>query len=518
MSERRGVTAEAAAAEIAWRELARRRLEPYGEYVYPWWKAAPVHQLMCAELEGVYEYIASGGERGTGSLIIEIPPQHGKTTVVSRIFPSWLLGKRPDSRVLLTAYVADLAQDNSRAVRAIVEGERFAAVFGERSRVVEPVKLSEDAAARASWELAAPHRGGVVAVGVGGGATGKSADLIVVDDPFKNREQAESPQERKKVLQWFTSSILSRTRKGTAVIIIHTRWNREDLIGEMLKAMVTDARARQWKVVSLPALPLEIEEYAPSAEEQRGGMLEGLYRPVADPLGRSPGCPQPLWEAEFPMPTLQQIRATLEASGELTDWFALYQQQPRPAEGVFFSSGDFEIVERAPEGLTWYRYIDLALGESKQADWNATAAEALDQHGVLYIRDMLRVHELDDFLAQLEALMLAKEERGTIWGVEKVNFQTVVFRDLLKKPRLANVAITAVPPEGDKVSRARPLQTRAKAGKVRLVRGPWNQAFILEALDFPNGRHDDQVDTASGGLIMIARGVGRRKKARSYQG
>lgn len=504
------VAPEEAQAELAWRELARRRLQPYGEYIYPWWKPAPVHSLICDELEEVYRFIESGGSEGTGGLIIEIPPQHGKTTIVSRIFPSWLLGRRPDSRVILTAYVADLAQDNSRAVRQIVEGERFPAVFGERSRVVEPVALSEDSASKASWELAAPHRGGVVAVGVGGGATGKPADLIVIDDPFKNREQAESPLERKKVLQWFTSSILSRTRKGTAIVIIHTRWHREDLIGEMLKAQVTDVKARQWRVISLPALPLEIEEYAPNFDEQRKGMLEGLYRPVADPLLRSPGCPQPLWEAEFPMGTLGQIRATLEAAGEVTDWYALYQQQPRPSEGVFFGSKNFPIVERAPEGLRWVRYVDLALSERRTADWNATVAEAMDADGVVYLRDMLRVQGWTEFRHRLKSLMLTPEEQGVVWGIEDVAFQALAFQELMRDPDLAGVAIRKVKPIGDKVERARALQTRATAGKLRMVRGPWNQPFILEALDFPNGRHDDQIDTASGGLQMIA---GRRGRA-----
>jgi predicted phage terminase large subunit-like protein len=504
MARTQKISPEVAQAELAWRELARRRLQPFGEYVYPWWQPAPVHELICAELEQVYRFIETGGEEGTGSLIIEIPPQHGKTTVVSRIFPSWLLGKRPDSRVILTAYVADLAQDNSRAVRQIVEGEKFEAIFGEKSRVVEPVELDRESSAKENWSLAEPHRGGITAVGVGGGATGKPAELIVVDDPFKNREQAESPQERKRVLKWFTSSILSRARKGTAIVIIHTRWHREDLIGEMLKSMQTDPKARQFKVLSLPALPLDIEDYSLDEDQQKRGLLEGLFKPTSDPLGRTPGCPQPLWEAEFPMRMLEQIRATLEASGQLTDWYALYQQQPRPAEGVFFGEKDFVIVDRAPEGLRWVRYVDLALSEKKTADWNATAAEAIDADGIVYLRDMLRVKGWNEFRKQLKSLMLSPLEQGVVWGIEDVAFQALAFGELILDPDLVGVAIKQVKPKGDKVERARPLQTRASVGKVRLVRGPWIQAFILEMLDFPNGQHDDQVDTASGGLQMIA--------------
>lgn len=502
------ITPDGALAERAWRELARRRLEAFGQYIYPWWAPGAHHALVCRELEQVFRYIESGGEEGTGALIVEMPPQHGKTTLVSQIFPTWVLGKRPDSRIMLTAYGADLAGDNSRAVRQAVAGERFAAVFGELSAVDEPVKLSEDSYARANWNLAEPARGGLVAVGVGGGATGRPVDLVVVDDPFKSREEADSETERKKKLTWLTTSILSRLRKGSAIIMIHTRWHREDTIGAMLKAMATDPRARQWQVVSLPALPLEVEEYATSQAEHHQALLEGLWRPDSDPLGRTPGCPQPLWDEQFPMPVLTRIRATYEANGQLPEWYALYQQQPRPAEGAFFSSKDFHVVPKAPAGLQWFRYVDLALGKTKLADWNSTAAVGMDKEGNLFVRDMIRVHSWVEFRERLPVAMLAEEERGTIWGVEATAFQELAFQELMRDARLARVAIRAYTPSVDKVTRARPLQYRAKAGKVYLVEGPWVQQLILEALDFPAGRHDDQIDTVSGGLEMLAEAAG----------
>lgn len=501
----RDVTPNMALAERALRELARRKLAVFGAYIYTWWQPAAVHVLVCEALEGVYEYIESGGERGTGSLIVEMPPQHGKTTMDSQIFPAWLMGKRPDSRVILTAYGADLAQENSRLVRQIVTGEKFAAIFGAQSVLEEPVTISDDSSAKNAWSLAEPFRGGLMAAGVGGGTTGKSADLIVIDDPLKNREEAENPVERKKILRWMTSSILPRARKGTAIIIIHTRWHREDLIGEMLKSMQTDPKARAWKVISLPAYPLEENEYALNLDEQVNAMLQGLYRPFTDPLGREPGSRTPLWEAEFPESMLNQIRSTLEATGQVTDWFSLYMQQPRPAEGMFFGADDFQIVEQAPEDLTWFRYVDLALSEKKSADYNASVAMAMDANGILYLRDMIRGQGWTNYKERMKAVMVSPEEAGVRWALEDVAFQALAWQELMREPSLANVSITRIRPEGDKVTRARPLQGRAKAGKVKLVRGPWNQQFILEALDFPNGQHDDQIDTASGGLQLIAK-------------
>ncbi len=504
MSRRRAeITPDLALAERATRELARRRLVDFGQYVYPWWVPAPVHELVCREIEEVYDYIASGGERGTGALIIEMPPQHGKTTIVSQLFAAWLLGKMPDTRVMLTAYAAELAGDSSRAVRDIITGPRYQAVFGENSILDEPVEISEDSFAKSNWRLGEPHRGGVTAVGVGGPATGRPCDLVIVDDPFKNREEADSESERAKKYRWLTTSILSRLRKGSAIVMIHTRWHREDTIGASLKAMATDPRSRQWKVLSLPALPLQIDEYARSEAEHHQALLEGLWKPFTDPLGRIPDCPQPLWEAEFPMRVLETIRTTYEASGQLAEWYALYEQQPRPADGAFFSSRDFRVIPKAPERLTWFRYVDLALGRTQSADWNTSVAVAMDPDGNIYLRDMLRVHAWTDFRPLLKEAMLSEREKGTLWGFEDVAFQTLAFLDFAADPKLAGVAIITIHPEGDKVTRARPLQFRAKAGLVYLVEGSWTQGFLMEALDFPNGRHDDQVDTADGGLMMI---------------
>jgi len=499
------ISPQAALAERVAREKARRHLVDFGEYEFPWWRAAGVHRLMAEELEQVYRFIETEGREGTGRLILEIPPRHGKTELVSKLFPAWLLGKLPNSQVILTAYGAELASDNSRAVRQIVTSQRFGSVFGARSALATPVELSDDARAKANWNLGEPHRGGVVAAGVGGGITGYGAHLLVVDDPFKNREEAESEAERRRKISWFTSSAYTRLEKGGAVVIIHTRWHREDLIGLLLKSMAMNPLADQYRVVCLPALALNEDEHATDEEEQRRALLEGLWMDTADALGREAGAA--LWEEKYSRERLEQIRSSLEAEGALMDWYALYQQQPRPSEGGFFENRDFEIVERAPEGMRWQRYVDLAISEKRTADFNASVAVGMDKDGTVYLRDMLRVQGWTEFSGLVSEVMLSEQERGTTWGFEDVAFQALALRELQRNPRLARVAMMPVKPDGDKVQRARPLQARARMGKVKLVRGNWNQAFILECLDFPNGRHDDQVDSASGGLGMISNGA-----------
>ncbi len=500
MAQRKqAITAEAAAAEKVRREMARRHLIDYAEYVAPFYHSARHHYLVAERLEKVELFIRTKGREGIGRLMIFEPPRHGKTEEVSRLFPSWLLGKQPDSHVILTSYGADLAHDDSAAVRAYVTSDKYRALFGDRSTVDAAVELSEDTRAKSNWDLAEPNRGGCVAAGIGGGITGKGAHLLVIDDPFKSREDAESEPYRKKVISWYKSVAYQRLEDGGAIVITHTRWHQDDLAGQLLKTMISDPfLGDQWDVVFLPAIALKEEEYCQDEAEFTKNMLRGIYLPAADPLGRKPG--EALWPEKYDERALAKIHANV---GEL-DWISMDQQQPRPATGGFFDEADFQIIERAPEGLEWKRYIDLALGETVKADWNATVAEAMDADGNVILRDMLRVHELNEFEKQLKRWMISSSEAGVIWGVEKVNFQSLFFRDLMKDKKLANVAITQITPEGDKVSRARPLQTRAKQGKVKLVRGLWNQAFIQEALSFPGGAHDDQIDTASGGLDMVA--------------
>jgi hypothetical protein len=494
-----------ALAERARRELAVRHLLNFCAYVSPWYDPSLAHlKLLCQELEQVELYVRTQGKQGCGRLILMMPPQHSKTETTSRHFTAWTLGRNPDVRALLTSYNAELATGNSQEVRKIVEGERFAAVFGRKSRfgTADAVELSEETRAKANWELAG-HRGGVKSAGVGGGMTGKAGDLIIIDDPHKDREETMSEANLQKVVRWWNSVIVPRITAQTAVIVVHTRWDPNDLIGTLLKKMASGAKETyQWRVVCLPAIALEAEQYAKSQAEQHERMAQGIWLDFADPLGRKPG--EALWEARHPASHLEAARANDEF-----EWWSLYQQQPRPLVGGFFEAGDFESVElnQVPQGLKWFRYVDLAISEKSSADFNSSVAVGLDTStGVVYLRDMIRVRGWLPFRDMLTGAMLSDLEAGTVWGFEDVSFQLLAFLEMIRDPRLANVAILSIKPEGDKGSRAQPLRFRAKGGRVKLVRGPWNQKFIDEALLFTGHgqKRDDQIDTASGGLRMIS--------------
>ncbi len=500
-----------ARAVRAKRALARRHLIDYSKHIAPWYQPAKHHIYLAEFLEQVELFIETQGKEGIGRLIICEPPQYGKTEQASRLFPSWVLGKLPDSRIILTSYGADLATENSRVTRNYVGSDSYEEIFGKRSAMDEPVELSPESRSVVSWHLK-EHRGSVFAAGVGGGITGRPANLVVIDDPFKSREDAESDTYRRKVMSWYRSVVYPRVANtpGAAIIIMHTRWDQEDLVGQLLNQMVNDEESDQWTVVFLPALALEEDEYPKDEAEFKENLLRGIYIPMGgDPLGRQPG--EALWPKRSDVAKIKRTQSNMLDF----DFQALFQQLPRMAQGEFFDDKDFPIVEKAPhQGLQWFRYCDLALGESETSDFNSTIAVALDESsGVIYLRDRIKERELEKFLPLVRSAMLSDRELKTEWGIESNNFQRLVVKQFLKDKKLVKVRIRGIDADGDKVERARTWQLRAKQGYIKLVRGPWNLDFIREATSFPKGRHDDDVDTVSGGVQMIAEDGGDQKTA-----
>ncbi len=179
----------------------------------PDYARAPHTDLICDRLEAV--------ERGeVRRLVIACPPQHGKSTNVSRLFPAWVLGRDPRRSIVLASYGSELAEGHSRAARALLTSERFP---------VPDVRLSSDSTAVGRWHTTAG--GGMLAVGVGGGLTGWGCDIAIVDDPIKDRQEADSETIREATWGWFQEVLLTRLRPGGAVVLMGTRWHPDDVIG-----------------------------------------------------------------------------------------------------------------------------------------------------------------------------------------------------------------------------------------------------------------------------------------------
>ena len=474
---------------------------------------APHMRYLTSKLQQVAEYILSGGERGISRLMIFMPPRYWKSQTASRKFPAWLLGKNPDLQVILTSYGADLATVHSKGTRDILRSDAYASVFGALASTDAPVMLDQDSKAAAKWQIDG-RIGGMQSAGVGGAVVGFGANLFIIDDPVKSRADISSEKRREEILNWYQSTAYTRVEKGGAIIIIMTRWDQEDLAGLLLRKMVSDENADQWDVVMMPAIALDDEQYPQDENAYTENLLRGIYVPKGgDQLKRKPG--QPLWAKQHKVDDLEKIASNMGDA----EFMAQFQQMPRLAVGNFFDDGDFQLVDAAPANLRWCRYIDLALGKSETSDYNATIAVAMDDKGDLYLRDLLKIRNLDAFMPACKTLMLSEGERGTQWGVEDVAFQALVVKEFLRDRQLANVPIRPMKVREDKVTRARPWQQRAKQGKVKLVRGKWNTTFIRTAAAFgPNARHDDEIDAVSGAVEMISKMTAMSREVRSYQG
>lgn len=493
-------TPEQARHELKRRRKAKRDFLAFCEYVDPRFETPPHIRLLGYYLQEVARYIETGGKKGIGRLMITMPPRHGKTESASRKFPAFVLGRIPDARVILTSYGADLAVENNRKVKELVESNRYQALFGIKSAKSAPVELSSDSRSGQAWDLAQPHRGGSVAAGVGGAITGRGAHLLVVDDPFKNREEAESETRRDLVDDWYKSSAYTRLEPGGAVIVFHTRWHSDDLAGRLIARMATDPLADNWTIVSLPALALE--EYPETPEKQAKEMRDGIFRPLEDPLKRRPG--QALWRERFDEDALGGIKVNVG----LYDFEALYQQSPYSREGNFFKRDWFTVVPQGPaEIYARVRAWDKAATAGGGARTSGTKM-SWGRDDYVYIehvfKEQLSSADRDQQMVEIGEEDYKADGPFLIWHPQDPGSAGVDSAQATNAMLAAKGLIgTFDPISGSKEVNAGPLASMAKAGRVRLVSGAWNDDFLDEAAAFPKGKFKDQVDSAASGYNQL---------------
>lgn len=400
----------------------------------------------------------------TKRLMIFMPPRHSKSETVTVRYAAYRMESDPKMNVILGSYNQKLANRFSRKVKRIVQSR---------------IALSRERKAVEEWETLAG--GGLRAVGVGGGITGFGGNLILIDDPVKSREEAESEAYRDKCWDWFNDDLYTRLEPNAAMVLTMTRWHDDDLAGRLIKEM--DDGGEQWEVVSLPAL----------AEEN-------------DPLGRKQGealCPE-----RYDRESLEKRRVKLGAYS----FAALFQQRPVPVEGALFKRDWFKdrIVDQAPSGLRWARGYDLAVSQKTSADFTASFRCAFDKQGVLYIADGFR-RRLEYPEQKRYVIQRMVSEANTQHGIEKALHGEALVQDLRRVPAIRHVAFKAVKVDTDKFTRALSWANLAEEGKIRLVRGPWIDAFLDEACRFTGkgDTHDDQVDAVSVAVGMLSKKRGK---------
>lgn len=419
----------------------------------------------CVALANVLQRVADGE---LDRVMVFMPPRHGKSELVSRLFSGYYLYRHPERWVGLNSYGAELAYTLSRAAR----------LFFDRAGG----KVRSDAAAVKHWET--EGGGGLWAAGVGGPITGKGFHLGIIDDPIKNAQDAASEVIRAGQKEWYGSTFYTRAEPNAAIVVVQTRWNEDDLSGHLLATeKAGDADPERWHIVNMPAI-----QEAPHEDFPATCTVEPDPRPIGAAL-----CPE-----RYPLSRLNQILRTVGSY----IFGALFQQRPAPREGGMFKS--FPVVGAIPSRVHWVRYWDKAATHGS-GDFTAGVKMGLDlQEKVFYLADIVhgqwsaaeREKIIED-TASADGIQVHiwVEQEGGSGGKESAE-NTV--------KRLAGYIAKAERVTGAKEVRAEPMAAQAEIGNVKLLRGDWNQKFIDQARAFPNGRHDDMIDAASGAFNKLA--------------
>ena len=476
-------------AELAARVLAKRRLIPFTQRINPRYDAGWVHRDIARRLERFSSDVAKGL---SPRLMILMPPRHGKSELASRMFPAWHLGHHPDHEIIACSYNVSLAMSFSRKVKEVFNDPSYQSVFESR--------LHPDFQANEEWGLAG-HRGGYVAAGVGGGITGKGAHILLIDDPIKNAEEADSAETREKLWDWYGSTAYTRLAPGGGVLVIQTWWHDDDLAGRLQIAMGEDPEADQFELVKYPAVAEHDEYLNPETDLIEYDVAEAGY-----PLIRSKG--EPLHPQRYDLVKLNRIKKTIPNRF----WAALYQQNPVPDDGAYFTKDQFRTgATPALRRSNVFVAFDFAISEKKQNDYTVGVVGLQDDNDKLHVAEIVRFKSGDGMYIVDTILNLCQRWHNSslVLGVEDGQIFRAI-ESLLKKrmrERQFYPPIQLLKPITDKLARARPLQGRMQQGMVSFAEGAeWYDTARTEMLRFPAGVHDDVVDALA---WMASMAVGR---------
>lgn len=435
-----------------------RRAPPFPAWLAQRWPGSPWERARHLR------YLAEGlaGLPRDGRLIVNMPPRHGKTQTVTVRYCAWRLIRDPSLRVIVATHTQALADAVSRQIRRLVR-EAGVGLEREYNRVND-------------WRTTSG--GGVRAAGVGTAIAGFGADLIVVDDPHRNREAADSIRMRDQLWDWWNDDLLTRAEPGAQVIVVMTRFHPDDLVGRILAGNDAD----RWQVIRLPAR-------ADSAD---------------DPLGRSLG--EPLWPEQFDDAAL----AVIERATDPRTWAALYQQSPRLAEGVTILPDWFPLYEPHQKPPSVGRWISWDTSEGAEAGAYSVGWVAdVGIDGALYIVDRVRVRLP---FTELVQVMFSLAQTHARHGLREVLVERAstggAAHDVLRRECARAglpIEVVGVRPASSKIVRAEAASVPIRERLVRLPAGaPWLDEFFREVAAFPHGPYADQVDALTQLVTYLA--------------
>lgn len=428
----------------------------------PAWIPSGFHVFLCDALQ---EFVERETDKAFEILILNTPPQHGKSTTVTETFPAFYLGRNPTKKAILISYGDDLAERfgkrNLEKIRT--HGNLFGISLNKRKSTSREFELSNE-------------KGRMISKGLGSGITGHSGDLILIDDPIKNRLEADSETFRNRIWEEFEDTVKSRTSAGAKIVLIMTRWHEDDLAGRIQREY-----GDRTTVLNLPC----------EAEEN-------------DPLGRKEGealCPEIGKGNEW----LKDFKTTFTTEQGARSWNALYQGRPTSAEGNLIKREwwrHYDYRDYAEGRLIFdvmILSVDAAFKDQEHNDY--VAIEAWGKKGAdMYLVDLLNSHlSFTDTIRAIVGMRAMHPRVGAVLIEDKANGSAIVQILRSKIP-----GVIAVLPDGGKEARVNAVSPAIEAGNAYLPRDrAFTGEFIDQCASFPNGKHDDMVDAMSQAMARL---------------
>ena len=440
---------------------ARNRLALFLTYSMPSYQRQWFHTLIADKCQQLFDGKIK-------KLMVFVPPQHGKSEIVSRRFPAWVLGNDPTYKIVGCSYSADLAEGFSRSIQLTLDSNEYKTLFPNTKL---PQRGGGGFIRNVDYFDTTEH-GFYKAVGVTGGLTGTPVDLAIIDDPVKDKIEAYSETYRQRVWDWYTDVLLTRLHNDSKQLLIMTRWHDDDLAGRILKS-----EGDQWDVVCLPA----IKEDDTNPDDPRA-------------IG------EPLWEDRHSLERLRQMEKRSSRT-----FAALFQQHPSIEGGNIWQKDWFRSISLAqfnaihPKDIAIHFFLDTAYRDKKKSSDNdpsgMIAACRIDNY--MYIVDAQSVYKkFPDLIKFMPEYVKGHgyTQQSTLRIEPKANGISVV--DQLKSETNLNVVETPTPTDS-KETRAFANSAKIECGRVFLVEGSWNDEYLHQVTQFPAVAHDEYVDVTN---------------------
>ena len=462
----------------------------------PDWELASFQEELIDVLDNLEK-----GELGADNLLITMPPRHAKSTFGTIYFPSYFMARNPSRYVMSCSYNSQLATDFGRQIRGVVEDKAIPQAFPD-------FKLSQDSRAADVWRT--EDNGAYFAVGIGGTTSGRPANLLIVDDPVKSREDAESMTQRNKTWNYYTSALATRLQpeqNGTRPkqIVILTRWHPDDLAGRLQQT--EDWEEGRWKHVNFQAI-----------KTVRSGKISRRELPETDSRYIEPGeltklAPgkrtvdiheeESLWPERF---TLEDLKRRERLNPR--EFASLYQQRPYIEGGNIIKT---EWWQKYPKDLSPESFMTLVIGvdtafkKTETADYSVAVVAGMDKNGDIYIVDIIRgkydFPELKQMLVRLNTKWRGKGLRA-MYIEDKASGQSIL-QELKRESGMSVIPYKVV---HDKVARVNAILPLIEGGRIFIPeQAEWLDSFIDETVTFPGGNHDDQVDAMTIAVDVLSR-------------